>query len=578
MSGEILPLGDLLESPPRSGVVALLGPRGAGKSVALRYLAERWPGVRVVDDPPPGGIVAAAPFVYAADEPLKDVAHKLMLTLAPWTDDELLEYLLAAHKDRCKQVMARLMAARDRDLPKGSPELWHEVLDAMAADDALVDVGAALRVAHAGVAARAGAIALDWPRARARSLLAGSGWDDRRERLMRHRPVQVAWAVAEILRRLEIGDRTFPERMPAPDVVEAAGPAIARSDAARSALAARVDEPKQQAAAASLLHAAGIAWRPSPGALLAGSRLAGVSWRGVDLTGACLRRADLSRADLAEATLDGVEAFRAVLRRVNLHGAALRGLNGRGAELSHADLSHTRAEGANFFRADLTGADLSGALLRRARFGGARLRRASLVRADLARASLLHADVAGADLAGACLDDVMMPGIRLSAAASVRGASFRRARLRDAHLGGIELPGGMLEKAWLHNADLTGARMPDARLACADLSGARAAHVCWEGADLREADLSRVNFHMGSSRSGLVDSTIASEGTRTGFYTDDYDEQHFKAPEDIRKANLCGADLRGAVLADTDFYLVDLRRARYTRDQARHFRRCGAIL
>ena len=43
---------------------------------------------------------------------------------------------------------------------------------------------------------------------------------------------------------------------------------------------------------------------------------------------------------------------------------------------------------------------------------------------------------------------------------------------------------------------------------------------------------------MGSSRSGLVESPIASLGTRTGFYTDDFNEQDFKSPEEIRKANL----------------------------------------
>lgn len=64
----------------------------------------------------------------------------------------------------------------------------------------------------------------------------------------------------------------------------------------------------------------------------------------------------------------------------------------------------------------------------------------------------------------------------------------------------------------------------------------------------------------------------------TGFYTDDYEEQNFKAPEEIRKANLRGADLRGALVADTDFYLVDLRDAKYDAEQERHFRRCGAIL
>ncbi|MHC4404061.1 MAG: pentapeptide repeat-containing protein [Planctomycetota bacterium] len=52
----------------------------------------------------------------------------------------------------------------------------------------------------------------------------------------------------------------------------------------------------------------------------------------------------------------------------------------------------------------------------------------------------------------------------------------------------------------------------------------------------------------------------------------------FKSPEEIRKANLRGADLRGAAIADVDFYLVDLRDAHYTPEQAEHFRRCGAIL
>ncbi len=83
---------------------------------------------------------------------------------------------------------------------------------------------------------------------------------------------------------------------------------------------------------------------------------------------------------------------------------------------------------------------------------------------------------------------------------------------------------------------------------------------------------------MGSSRSGLVNSPIASEGSRTGFYTDDYNDQDYKPPEEIRKANLCGCDLRDAIVDSTDFYLVDLRRAKYSEEQARHFARCGAIL
>ena len=68
------------------------------------------------------------------------------------------------------------------------------------------------------------------------------------------------------------------------------------------------------------------------------------------------------------------------------------------------------------------------------------------------------------------------------------------------------------------------------------------------------------------------------DSSRTGFYTDEFDQQYYKSPEEIRKANLRGADLRGAIVGGTDFYLVDLREAKYTDQQRRHFRQCRAIL
>ena len=83
---------------------------------------------------------------------------------------------------------------------------------------------------------------------------------------------------------------------------------------------------------------------------------------------------------------------------------------------------------------------------------------------------------------------------------------------------------------------------------------------------------------MGSSRSGLVGSPIACEGSKTGFYTDDFEDRHFKSPEEIRKANLRHADLRGANLSRLDLYLVDLRDAKLDRSQHDHAQQCGAIL
>ncbi len=132
--------------------------------------------------------------------------------------------------------------------------------------------------------------------------------------------------------------------------------------------------------------------------------------------------------------------------------------------------------------------------------------------------------------------------------------------------------------AFMGRSDLTATIMPNSDWQEADLRSCGLAEVEWENADLRSADFSNASFHMGSTRSGLVGSVIASEGTRTGFYTDDYLDQDYKPPEEIRKANLCGCNLRGAKVEKTDWYLVDLRGANYTRKQAEHFARCGAIL
>lgn len=64
----------------------------------------------------------------------------------------------------------------------------------------------------------------------------------------------------------------------------------------------------------------------------------------------------------------------------------------------------------------------------------------------------------------------------------------------------------------------------------------------------------------------------------TGFYTEELEQLHFRRPEEIRKAALCGADLRGANLNGVDFYLVDLRGARLDPEAVKQARQTGAIL
>ncbi len=112
----------------------------------------------------------------------------------------------------------------------------------------------------------------------------------------------------------------------------------------------------------------------------------------------------------------------------------------------------------------------------------------------------------------------------------------------------------------------------------ASFTRAGLAAIDWEGADLRECDFTGATFHLGNARSGLVDGTIASEGSRTGFYTDEALEDSFTAPEQVRKANLRNTDLRGARLGEADFYLVDLRGARLDARQVEWLRSCKAIL
>ncbi len=141
----------------------------------------------------------------------------------------------------------------------------------------------------------------------------------------------------------------------------------------------------------------------------------------------------------------------------------------------------------------------------------------------------------------------------------------------------------MLTDPDFHDADLrgallTGSRMQEANFLGADLRGAGLAEIDWPGADLHDADLRGASFHLGSSRSGLVGSPIACEGSRTGFYTDDYDDQDIKSRRRDPQGQPPRRDLRGASIEGVDFYLVDLRDAKYTRDQAEHFRNCRAIL
>ncbi len=578
-------IGPLIQNG-ESGLVQIVGGPGSGKSTALRHLAATLPPwmherVQLLDD---------------SDLAVDDTGHSLIITtalevpqsnrvavypLARWNQDDVIEYLLAGHRECCPSVMARLKRSSDCGFLRGIPELWTVVLDLMASDESIADIRAALR--HE-LAARLGnhrlreqveelclaaiqQISKSGEQIPTADLSGGEvadiPFDGALFRLIRHQPVMLLMAADRLAHLAECGwaDLVFAQQLPR-ELIHEAALRLSGSSQALQHLCDWINQTEHRAVhpmVASLLHAVLPEWCPGPlcRPRLNGAYLDRVKWSGVNLAGIDLRSADLESADFFGAHLEGADARRACFRRADLRGACLTGLEAEGADLSGAKLLCATAKRAEFAQANLAGA--------------------VLVEANLFKADFQGANIDGADFSGANLEDACLKGLELKRA-RLEGARFGGADLDSCNLEEVRLTAPDFHDACLHDALLTGSWMPRANFLGANLCNARLAEIDWPEANLRDADLRGASFHLGSSRSGLVGSPIACEGSRTGFYTDDYNDQNVKPAEEIRKANLRGADLRRAEIEGVDFYLVDLRDAKYTSNQAEHFRSCRAIL
>lgn len=586
------------------GSVAIVGGAASGKTTALLHLAslELFRGrLRFLDEPDAKAVESVARnslVVYSQNTSNgPDSRNELArYELAPWGMDQWIEYALARHRERCGSIMARMRACKDAESMEGSPLLIACAIDRFASDETLASVEAAIR----SFLAEELKCSANLHDARTHALqfffdgLVVELNDAPFERLARG----CSRAVLQALRLQSVRRYLATDRVLA-DLAESKPPRylVQRFDRLLIEFVARqLDESPSRrrnllsvlmssklshlhATGASLLAATPAGWRPdgSPLPDLKYARLRGVQWAKLDMTRAQIELADFSFADLSEADLENAFAAEAVFAKANLHGANLRKIHASHADFSNADLSHARAVDGLFRASAFIGANLSGALLGNAEFDGANLTKANLTRADLTSAVLTGAVLDECDLSAACLEHARLDGSDLRTVI-LSGTSFRAVCMSLCNLEQQHIVAPDFSLADLQGSEFTASVMPNANFRDANLRETGLADIEWENADLRGADLSNCSFHLGSTRCGRVDSPIASEGTRTGFYTDEYEEQSYRAAEDIRKANLRGADLRGANIENTDFYLVDLRDAKYDSEQEAHFRACGAIL
>ena len=584
-------IADLLQSRSPC-LVALEGPRCSGKTTALRHLAAvvQHDRLLVLDDDEPPPAFWRASYKVLVHVPQHEYSPDLLFEMAPWSDDDVLEYLLATSPTRTASVLNRWRNSTDHHLASDSPELIRWILDQMIGDDSIDSVRQALlslfrkflpdpdEFRRAGMFALATILGLE-----SEAIKLSADVKERLNpeflRLLNLEGTRLVLAALHVLNSIPEREKVLQSVFPQILLTECGVHFQDIPDLERHLQ--RILDGKanpSQATAASILHAAGRPVDIRKGhTYLVRASLSGINWIGAKLSYARMEVADLSGADLSQADLERASLKDANLSDACLKGASIWSANGTGANLTNANLveailRESNWEYAKFILANLQSARLDSADLRFADFRGADLRRAILRSAKLIGSAVEDADFRDADLSRAILS-----GLPLREA-QINGAKFEEANLERCDLECVQLEKPIFIAAQLKRALLTGSIMEAPNFHCADLRETGLADIQWPNANLRNADLRGASFHLGSTRCGLVDSPYPSHGTRTGFYTNDYDEQNYRAPEEIRKADLRGADLRGANIFGVDFYLVDLRGAHYDDEQRDHLIQCDAIL
>ena len=517
----------------------------------------------------------------------------LELKLASWGKDEVIEYLLNRAPTKCKSVMGRLQESQDIPLGNGSPRVLSIALNQMIASDSVKSI-------EEGILKQFHALNLPPLHRTAISEKCIDNIFSNEKVILALRDLSPQFISDEVIKFLGnetvryvicverivqwFGEREAPTKMAMSwprSLIKMTAKKINNHPRALNYLSELANQKDSVYAsnAASLLVAAGIDWAPELDCEQAfeDAKLANVNWPDQSFKEASLTRVDLSHSnlqdcDFEEATLTSGNFFDActsganftyayaahsnfsnsITRAVSAHGASFPNSDFSNASLASSNLSNT-----NFNDSDLSRADCSGCNFKKARFLDA-----SLDHVDFSNSIMIESRFRNCDLRTADLDNADFSG------ASLVGCDLRFQKL----------VGENFRMSKLRNSLLTGTVFRNCDLRNTNLRNAKMANIDWEDCDIRDANLIGCHFHMGSTRCGTLDSPFPSHGTRTGYYTDDFDEHYFRPPEERRVANLRGCNLLGAKVFKTDFYLVDLRDAIYDKAQKEHFKRCDAIL
>ncbi len=521
--------------------------------------------------------------------------REVLLRLCCWQSEDFIEYLLATSPSSCSSVMQRLRG-QQLSFGEGSPFIWRPLLDAMVGDESLVEIEQTSRFVVKQLMARTigtgskNASNARWLMAQIvdtylkfgqREMIEAArrlGGTSELIQVLRVRVVVDLIAADRVAERLKENDASALRIRTNIALLRRVAEQISKCPRVRDLLASSLG-CKDSSISASLLQLMDPAWQPPqierlnltggyfngakwagsqiPRATLSKASMVGADLRAIKLANSFLGATDFRSADLLSASLVSVEA-----KQASFHCAKLDCCNAVNGRFQQCDLSEVSAYHANFANADLSQADLtcadfSGSIFSQAIFTEAVFQNTCLQSCDLQFAKMRYCNLRGALLGNsnfthACLASTDMDDLDLA------NCNFEHTDFRHARLSGTVARGASFSNALFCEAGL--------------------AEVNWQDCDLRNCNFENSAFHLGSTRCGLVDSPYPSHGTRTGFYTDDYEDLYFKKPESIRKAALCGCDLRGANIAGTDFYLVDLRGAKYSPEQHKHFVACGAIL